>query len=73
MASSYHSRVRSAQNKGVSLLFGTWTLVLFPHASSQLEISQGRGGSVETGHFNKHFVKNTEKWPRREKCWSFLY
>ena len=27
----------------------------------QPEIFQGRGGFVELGHFNKHFVKNTRK------------
>ena len=44
MASSYHSNVKSTQNKGVAfLLFGTLILVSFPHAGSQLEIFQGRG------------------------------
>ena len=39
MASSYHSKVRSSQNKGVTfLLFGTWALVSFPHADAQPEI-----------------------------------
>ena len=28
---------------------------------AQPEIFQGRGGFVELGHFNKHFVKNTIK------------
>ena len=27
----------------------------------QPEIFQGRGGFVELGHFDKHFVKNTRK------------
>ena len=41
MASSYHSKVRSTQNKGVTfLLFGTWTLS-FPHAGAQTEFFQG--------------------------------
>ena len=44
-----------------TVLFGTWTLVLFPHAGAQLEIFQGRGGFVELWHFDKHFVKNTQK------------
>ena len=35
--------------------------MLFPHAGVQPEISQGRGGFVELGHFDKHFVKNARK------------
>ena len=32
MTSSYHSKVKSTQNKGVTFfLFGAWTLVLYPH------------------------------------------
>ena len=42
-------------------MFGTWTLVLFPHAGVQSEIFQGRVGFVELAHFSKHFVKNTRK------------
>ena len=34
-------------------------IMLFPHASAQPEIFQGRGGFVELGHFDKDFVKNT--------------
>ena len=66
MASSYHSKVRSTQNKGVTvLLFGTWTLALFPHVGEQLE---GRGDLVELGHFDKHFIKSTrKKGPTKEK------
>ena len=31
MTSSYHSKVRSTQNKGVTFLFGTWTFsIIFP-------------------------------------------
>ena len=41
-------------------------------SGTQPEIFQGRGGFVELGHFNKHFVKNTIKKPRREKFWSFF-
>ena len=68
MASSYHSKVRSFQNKGVTfLLFGTWTLVSFPHADAQPDIFQGRGGFAELGHFDKHFVKNTKKRPPKGK------
>ena len=68
MASSYHSQVRSTQNKGVAfLLFGLWTLVSFLHADAQPEIFQDRGGFVEVGHLDKHFVKNTrKKVPARE-------
>ena len=40
-------------------MFGAWTLVLFPHADTQPEIFQGRG-FVELGHFDKHFIKNTQ-------------
>ena len=62
MASSYHSQVRSTQNNGVAfLLFGLWTLVSFLHADAQPEIFQDRGGFVEVGHLDKHFVKNTRK------------
>ena len=68
MASSYHSKVRSTQSEGVTFfLFGTWTLVSFPHAGVQPEIFQDRRGFVELGHFDKHFVKNTrKKGPARE-------
>ena len=31
------------------------------NSGAQIEIFQGRGGFVELGHFNKHFVKNTRK------------
>ena len=63
MAPSYYSKVRPTQNKGVTFLslFGTWTLVLFPHAGAQPEIFQGRGGFVELGQFDKDLVKNTKK------------
>ena len=30
MTSSYQSRVRSAQNKGVTFLFGKWDFIIFP-------------------------------------------
>ena len=68
MASSYYSKVRPTQNKGVTFLslFGTWTLVLFPHAGAQPEIFQGRGGFVELGQFDKDLVKNTKKKARKE-------
>ena len=60
MTSSYHSKVGSTQNKGVRfLLFATWTLISTAHAGAQPEIFQGREGSVELGHFDKHFVKNS--------------
>ena len=38
------------------------------------EIFQGRGGVVESGHFNKSFVrkKTQEKKPSREKFGSFF-
>ena len=31
------------------------------NTGAQPEIFQGRGGLVELGHFDKHFVKNTKK------------
>ena len=30
MTSSYQLRVRSAQNKGVTVLFGKWNFIIFP-------------------------------------------
>ena len=74
MASSYHSQVRSTQNKGVTiLLLGLWTLVSFLHAGARPEIFQGRGGFVELGHLDKHFVRNTrKKGPARENLWNFF-
>ena len=61
MTSSYHSKERSTQNNGVTfLLFETWTSP-FPHAGMQPEIFQSRRGFVELGHFDKHFVKSTQK------------
>ena len=30
MTSSYQSRIRSAQNKGVTFLFGKWNFIIFP-------------------------------------------
>ena len=35
--------------------------VLFSHAGAQPEIFQGSGGFIKLGHFDKHFVKNTQK------------
>ena len=37
----------------------------------QPESFQGSGGFVELQHFDKHFVKNKEKRPYREKFWVF--
>ena len=54
-------KIYSKQGSRISLLFGTWTLVLVPHAGAQPEIFQGKGGFVELGHCDKHFVKNTQK------------
>ena len=73
MASSYHSKVRSTQNKGVTfLLFGTWTLS-FPHAGAQTEFFQGRGSFVELWHFDKHSVKNTRKRGLQGKIFELIY
>ena len=34
MTSSYHSKVRSTQNKGATFLFGTWNfIIIFPRLS----------------------------------------
>ena len=30
MISSYHSKVRSTKNKGVTFLFGSWNFIIFP-------------------------------------------
>ena len=58
---SFKDKIYSKQGSHISLLFGTWTLVLFPHAGVQLEIFQGRADFVELRQFDKHFVKNTRK------------
>ena len=62
MVSSYHSKIRSTQNKGVTFLFCFGHGLLGgAHGGAQQEISQCRGDFVELGHFDKHFVKNTRK------------
>ena len=39
---------------------------------AQWDIFQGRGGFVEFGHFNKHFVQNPrEKDPHGKKSFSY--
>ena len=74
MVSSYHSKVRSAPNKGDTFLFfGTWTLVSFLYAGAQQKLFQGRGSFVELGQLDKYFVKNThKKRPRKGKFWELL-
>ena len=57
----FKDRIYSKQGNHISLLFVTWTLVLFLHAGAQPEFFQGRGGFVELGHFDKYFVNNTRK------------
>ena len=57
----FKDKIFSKQGGHISLLFGTWTLVLFSHAGAQPEIFQGRGGFLGLAHFDKHFVKNTRK------------
>ena len=43
------------------------------HAGAQPEILQGRGGFVESRHFDKYFVKKTqEKKTPQGKFWEFL-
>ena len=68
----FKDRIYSKQGSHISYLFGTWTLVLFPHAGAQPEIFQGRGGFVELGHFDKHFVKNTRKKDPAGKNFGFF-
>ena len=46
--------------------------MLFPHVGAQPEIFQGRGGFVEQGHFDKHFVKNTQEKGPAEKILEFF-
>ena len=41
-------------------------------AGVQQESFQGMRGFVELGHFDKRFVKNKRKRPRKEKFWSFF-
>ena len=66
----FKDKIYWKQGSHISLLFGTWTLVLFPHAGGQPEIFQGRGGFVE---LDKHFVKNTRKKdPAGENFYSFF-
>ena len=48
-------------------VFIAWVL----QSGVQPEIFQGKGGFVEFGHFDKHFVKNTRR-VRREKFWNFF-
>ena len=36
------------------------------------EMFHGRGGFVELGRFDKHFVKNTKR-PHRQKFWCFFW
>ena len=57
----FKDKIYSKRGSYISLLFWTWTLVLFPDADEQPEVFQDRGGFVELGHFDKHFVKNTQK------------
>ena len=57
----FKGKIYSKWGSQISLLFETWTLVLFLHADAQPDIFQGRGGFVELGHFHKHFTKNTRK------------
>ena len=54
-------RIYSKQGSHIFLLYWTRNLVLFSHAGPQPEFFQGKGGFMELGHFNKHFVKNKQK------------
>ena len=42
------------------------------NSGAQPEIFQGRGGFVELGHFDKHFVKNTRKKAPPRKILEFF-
>ena len=44
--------------------------MLFSHADAQAEIFQDRGGLVELGHFDKHFVK---KHTKLRSCWEKFF
>ena len=37
------------------------------NTDAQPDIFQGKGGFVESGHFNKHLIKNVQKSRPREK------
>ena len=43
-----------------------WCIWVGYTAGVQPECFQGRGVTVELGHFNKHFVENARKRPRRK-------
>ena len=61
----FKGKIYSKQGNHISLLFETWILILLPHAGTQTENFQGRGGFMELGHFDKHFLrKNTKKAPQ---------
>ena len=42
------------------------------NTGTQQEIFQGRGGFMEFGHFDKHFVKNTRKEGLTGKTFAFF-
>ena len=56
----FKDKICSKQGSHISLLLGT-CYMLFTHAGAQPEIFWDRGGLMELGHFDKHFVKNTRK------------
>ena len=39
MTPSYHSKVRSTQNKGVTILFGTWNFIIIFSRLGEAKIS----------------------------------
>ena len=65
-------KIYSKQGSHISLLFGTWALVLFSHAGALPEIFQGRGGFLELGHLDKLFIKNTRKSAPQENILEFF-
>ena len=43
------------------------------NTGTEQEFFQGRGGFMEFGHFNKHFVKNTRKEDLTGKTFVFFF
>ena len=68
----FKDKIYSKQGSHISLLFGTWTLVLFPHAGAQPEIFQGRRGFVELAHFDKNLSKTHERKTLLENILEFF-
>ena len=62
MVSSYHSKIRSTQNKEVTFVFCFGHgLQCYLAIETRSQKFLDAGGFAELGHFDKHFVKNTQK------------